>query len=316
MSTKLRLTRAARAAAAALMLTAAAAHTERALAQSGEAKPEGGQTAAAETLKEYAGDTVLATVGDKTITLADLIAARRNLPPQAQGQPDAVLFDGLLDQLISRELFAQQGEAQKLGEDPNIQKQLAEIKRELVGREFLERTLAKAREGVSEEDAKKRYEEEIAKLPKTEEVRARHILVKTEDEAKAIKAELDGGADFAELAKEKSTGPSKVQGGDLGFFTKERMVPEFSTAAFALEKGQVSDPVKTAFGWHVIKVEEKRTQEPPKFEDVKERLVEAMARENVQAELTKLREASVKSADKRPPVSAIREDALAPADAQ
>jgi peptidyl-prolyl cis-trans isomerase C len=113
---------------------------------------------------------------------------------------------------------------------------------------------------VSDADIKARYEQEIAAVPPEEEISARHILLETEEAAKAVIAELDAGKDFAELAKEKSTGPSAAQGGDLGFFTKGRMVPEFEAAAFdALTPGEYGkEPVKTQFGWHVIKVEERR----------------------------------------------------------
>ena len=124
-------------------------------------------------------------------------------------------------------------------------------------------------EAVTDDEVKARYEKEIAALPPQEEVHARHILVKTEDEAKAVIAALDGGKDFAELAKEKSSDPSKSEGGDLGYFKKGQMVPEFEAAAFALEKGQYTKtPVKSQFGFHVIKVEDKRTAAPPPLEQV------------------------------------------------
>src|SRR4029077_2971553 len=123
-----------------------------------------------------------------------------------------------------------------------------------------------------------------------EEVHARHILVPTEDEAKAILAQLKGGTDFATLAKEKSKDPGSAEGGDLGFFAKEQMVPEFAEVAFKLDKGQLSDPVKTQFGWHVIKVEDKRVKPAPTFEEVKGQ-IETYVTRRAQAELvTKLRE--------------------------
>lgn len=290
---------------AALLAAGLALFAAPALAQTGEAAP-----AEPETLTEYDASTVLATVGEVQITLGDLIAARQELPPQTQGQPDAVLFEGLLDQLVSRELFSQQGEAQNLGDTPQVEAELAAIKRELVGRAYLETTLQKASEGITDEAARARYEEELGRLTPEEEVRARHILVETEEEAQAIKAEADAGADFATLAEEKSTGPSKARGGDLGFFTRERMVPEFSEAAFALEVGEISEPVKSAFGWHVIKLEERRTPEPAPFEAVREQLIEAMAREAAQTELTKVRDEVVVDAEIRPPFAAIREDGL------
>ena len=116
---------------------------------------------------------------------------------------------------------------------------------------------------------KKVYEEAVKQITGEQEVHARHILVETEDEAKAVKAELDKGADFAELAKKKSKDPGSADGGDLGYFTKEQMVPEFSAVAFTLEQGKISDPVKSQFGWHIIKVEEKRNRKAPDFEQVK-----------------------------------------------
>jgi peptidyl-prolyl cis-trans isomerase C len=116
---------------------------------------------------------------------------------------------------------------------------------------------------------KKVYDDAAKQISGEQEVHARHILVETEDEAKAIKAELDKGADFAELAKKKSKDPGASDGGDLGFFTKEQMVPEFSDVAFKLNPGQISDPVKSQFGWHIIKVEEKRNRKPPEFDQVK-----------------------------------------------
>jgi peptidyl-prolyl cis-trans isomerase C len=122
---------------------------------------------------------------------------------------------------------------------------------------------------MSASDIKARYDKEVAATPPEEEISARHILVETEEEAKALITELDAGKDFAELAKEKSTGPSAGQGGDLGFFTKGRMVPEFEAAAFEITPGEYGkEPVKTQFGWHVIKVEERRETAPPAFEEV------------------------------------------------
>jgi peptidyl-prolyl cis-trans isomerase C len=117
-----------------------------------------------------------------------------------------------------------------------------------------------------------------------EEVHARHILVASEDEAKAIVAQLKGGADFAAIAKEKSKDPGAANGGDLGYFTKDQMVPEFAEAAFKLDKGQISDPVHTQFGWHIIKVEDKRTKPTPSFDQVKGQ-IENFVAHRAQAEL-------------------------------
>ena len=152
---------------------------------------------------------------------------------------------------------------------------------------------------VTDDAMKKVYEEATKQVSGEKEVRARHILVPTEEEAKAIKAELEKGADFAKLAKEKSKDPGAADGGDLGFFTKEQMVPEFSAVAFALEPGKISDPVKSQFGWHVIKVEEKRDRKPPDFEQVKGQIQTFVLRKAQADYVTKLRsEAKVERLDK------------------
>jgi peptidyl-prolyl cis-trans isomerase C len=136
------------------------------------------------------------------------------------------------------------------------------------------------------------YDDAVKQMTGEQEVHARHILVPTEDEAKAIEAELKKGADFATLAKEKSKDPGAAEGGDLGYFTKDQMVPEFSEVAFKLDKGQISDPVHTQFGWHIIKVEDKRTKPTPTFDEVKSQL-ENYVTHRAQAELVgKLRSAA------------------------
>src|SRR5204863_2536981 len=147
-----------------------------------------------------------------------------------------------------------------------------------------------------------------------QEVHARHILVETEDEAKAIEAELKKGADFAELAKKESKDPGASDGGDLGFFTKDQMVPEFSTVAFALEPGKISDPVKTQFGWHVIKVEEKRARKAPDFEQVKPQIETYVTRKAQADYVAKLRQAAkVERLDKPEDAAAKPDAAKAPA---
>jgi peptidyl-prolyl cis-trans isomerase C len=137
---------------------------------------------------------------------------------------------------------------------------------------------------MTDDSMHKIYDEAIKQTPNEEEVHARHILVPTEGEAKDIEAQLKKGGDFAALAKEKSKDPGAADGGDLGYFTKEQMVPEFAEAAFKLEKGQTSDPVKTQFGWHIIKLEDKRIKPTPTFDQVKGQLQSYVAR-RAQAEL-------------------------------
>ena len=149
---------------------------------------------------------------------------------------------------------------------------------------------AEAKAAVTDDAMKKVYAEATKQMGEEQEVHARHILVETEDEAKAVLADLKKGGDFAAIAKEKSKDPgSKESGGDLGYFTKDQMVPEFAEVAFKLDKGQLSDPVKTQFGWHVIKVEDKRNQPVPEFDKVKEQIETYVVRK-AQADLvTKLR---------------------------
>jgi peptidyl-prolyl cis-trans isomerase C len=161
---------------------------------------------------------------------------------------------------------------------------------------------------------RKVYDEAVGQMSKEPEVRARHILVESEDEAKAVLAELKKGADFAELAKTKSKDPGSADGGDLGYFTKDQMVPEFSEVAFKMDKGALSDPVKSQFGWHIIKVEDKRAKPAPEFEKVKDQ-VETYVVRKAQAELvTKLREqAKVERLDK-PAAAPAEKPADQPAD--
>jgi peptidyl-prolyl cis-trans isomerase C len=148
---------------------------------------------------------------------------------------------------------------------------------------------SEAKAAINDAAMKKVYDEAIGQMKKEPEVRARHILVETEDEAKAVVAELKKGADFAELAKTKSKDPGSADGGDLGYFTKDQMVPEFSEVAFKLDKGQLSDPVKSQFGWHVIKVEDKRERQPPEFDKVKDQLESYLVRRSQAELITKLR---------------------------
>ena len=148
---------------------------------------------------------------------------------------------------------------------------------------------------------KKVYDEAVKQMGNEQEVRARHILVPTEDEAKAVLAEVKKGTDFAELARQKSKDPgATAEGGDLGYFGKEQMVPEFAEVAFKLDKGQVSDPVKTQFGWHIIKVEDKRTKPVPEFDKVKDQIETYVTRKAQADYIHKLQEtAKIERLDKK-----------------
>jgi len=211
-------------------------------------------------------DAVVAKVGNLEITQSELDLAVANLDPQLSQLPDEQKKVAALSGAIDVKLLAGNAEGEGLKDDAEFKKRMAFIAdRELHNLYFKKHVV----DAVTDDEVKARYEKEIAALPKQEEVRARHILVKSEDEAKAIIADLDAGQDFVELAKAKSTDPNKSEGGDLGYFTKGRMVPEFEEAAFAMEKGSYSKtPVKTQFGFHVIKLEDKRDAAPPTYETV------------------------------------------------
>ncbi|WP_416797109.1 peptidylprolyl isomerase [Ciceribacter azotifigens] len=225
----------------------------------------------------FAEDALVAKVGNLEIRQSELDIALANLDPQLSQLPDEQKKVAALSSAIDVKLLAGNATAEGLKDDPAYQQRMQFIaERELHNLYFKKHVV----DAVTDDEVKARYEKEIAALPKQEEVRARHILVKTEDEAKAVIAELDKGKDFVELAKEKSTDPNKSEGGDLGYFTKGRMVPEFEQAAFAMEKGTYSKtPVKTQFGFHVIKVEDKRDAPPPAYDDVSQQVRQLVMRD-------------------------------------
>ena len=224
-----------------------------------------------------AQDPVVAKIDGVEITKSDLDLAIGNLDPQLAQLPEDQKKLAALSTIIDSKVIAEKARAEKLDETEDFKARLEFIlDRELHNTYFKKHVV----DVVTDADIKARYDKEVAALPPVEEVRARHILVKTEDEAKAVIKELGEGKDFAELAKVKSTDPNKSDGGDLGYFKKGMMVPEFETAVFAMNKGDVSkEPVKTQFGFHVIKVEDKRVAPPPPFEQVKEQVKQIVMRD-------------------------------------
>lgn len=209
-------------------------------------------------------DPVVATVDGSSIHMFDLAIALEQLPPQYRNTPLQQIFGPLLQQMIQRRLVALAAEKDNIANDPQIQRRIAFARDEILAQAYMGRLVGAK---VTPETVKARYEAELATAPRNEEVRARHILVGSLEEAEAVLVELRGGAEFAEVAKQRSTGPTGVKGGDLGFFAKGDMVPEFANAAFAMAPGEVSEPVKTQFGWHVIKLEERRASEPASLEE-------------------------------------------------
>lgn len=227
-------------------------------------------------------DTVIARVNGEEITLGHMIATRATLPQQYQQLPADVLYNAILDQLIQQTSLVQT----RTGDiSRQVRIQIENEQRSLLAAEVIEEIMTAA---GGDAKVKAAYDAKYADGFGGDEFRAAHILVETEEEAMAIKAELDKGADFAELAKEKSTGPSGPGGGDLGWFGLGAMVPEFEAAIVTLEPGQVSDPVKTQFGWHVISLNEKRQSKAPEFESVREELAAQLQQEAVEAQIEEL----------------------------
>ena len=211
-------------------------------------------------------ETVVATVGGAPITEADLGFAAEDLTQELSQMPPEQRKPFLLRVLIDMKVMAQAGKDAGMADTPLFQQRLDYLEDRALRRAFFAETIANA---VTEEAVRAEYDQYVAEFEPQDEIRARHILVAEEDEANAIKAELDGGADFAALAQEESIDPGAANGGDLGFFGKGMMVAPFEDAAFALtDIGQISDPVQSQFGWHVIKLEEKRQSAPPTFEQV------------------------------------------------
>jgi peptidyl-prolyl cis-trans isomerase C len=251
--------------------------------------------------KDQGPDPVIARANGVEIRQSDLALAAEeigsNMPQMPPDQKRQYLVTYLADIVV----LAQAAEQQKLPDRDDVKHRI-QFERNKV---LMETLLQNAGEAAQTDDAMhKVYDDAIKQMPPEEEIHARHILVPTEDEAKAIEAELKKGADFATLAKEKSKDPGAADGGDLGYFTKDQMVPEFSEAAFKLDKGQISDPVKTQFGWHIIKLEDKRTKPTPSFDEVKSQISTYVAH-RAQAELVdKLRKtANIERLD-QPPAAA------------
>ncbi len=231
-------------------------------------------------------DTVVATVNDTEITLGHMLVARATLPQQYQQLPDDVLFKGILDQLVQQTALADSFTGEL---PPRVTLSIENETRSLTAGEAIEGVMA---EDVSDEELQAAYDAQYKDAEPEQEFNASHILVETKEEADAIKSELDGGADFAEVAKEKSTGPSGPGGGSLGWFGPGMMVPAFEEAVAGMEAGSVSDPVETQFGWHVIKLNETRTAEAPALEDVREELETQVRQTKVQTAIEIITEAA------------------------
>jgi peptidyl-prolyl cis-trans isomerase C len=263
-------------------------------------------------------DPLIAKVNGTEIHQSDMAAAEEEagqIPPMSPEAKQDYLVQFMADMI----LVAKVAEDKKMGDTAEFKKHLDFARKKLLMSDFLQAT---AKEALTDDAMHKVYDEAVKQMGQEQEVHARHILIRAaagdenasnaaEDKIKAIIARLKKGEDFETVAKEVTEDPSgKANGGDLGYFSKEQMVPEFSNVAFKLEKGQISEPVKTQFGWHVLKVEDKRVKPTPKFEDVKPQIEQYVARK-AQAELVqKLRaEAKIEKMYKtEPPAAPVEPD--------
>lgn len=221
------------------------------------------------------GSKVAATVNGETITEADVTLALEDLAGQVPNLPPDRQRQVALDFLIEVKVAAQAAKSEKFEDTDDFKRKMAYARERILMERLLNKTGEKA---ASDAAVKAYYDEQVKLLKPMEEVRARHILVEGEEDAKKIHARVKGGEDFSKIAAEASKDPgSGKEGGDLGFFTKEQMVKEFADAAYALKVGEISVPVKSQFGWHIIKLEERRNRPVPAFDTVKDRLAQALS---------------------------------------
>ena len=216
-----------------------------------------------------------------------MIHAMNELPPEIQSQPFMSYYEDLLERVIDIKLFAQEGKKMKLDEEPSVRAAIDFVIEKVLMQAFLSKYV---QENIKEENLRASYNNFIADETSREEIKASHILMDTESEAIDVINMLNDGDDFAELAKNKSTGPSGPSGGDLGWFKRGQMVPPFEKAAFSLNKNEITQrPVQTQFGWHVIKIFDKRIPEAPSYENMKSKLIQDLERKIVSKKIQDLR---------------------------
>ena len=230
---------------------------------------------------------IVANVNNEDISLETMIHAMNELPPEIQSQPFMSYYEDLLERVIDIKLFAQEGKKMKLNEEPSVRAAIDFVIEKVLMQAYLSKYV---QENIKEENLKASYNNFIADETSREEIKASHILMDTESEAIDVINMLNDGDDFAELAKNKSTGPSGPSGGDLGWFKRGQMVPPFEKAAFSLNKNEITQrPVQTQFGWHVIKIFDKRIPEAPSYESMKNKLIQDLERKIVSKKIQDLR---------------------------
>jgi peptidyl-prolyl cis-trans isomerase C len=234
-------------------------------------------------------DTVVARVNGIDIRESDLALAEEDLGAEMANAPTEAKRDHLISYLADIIMVTQVADKNKVADNPDFKRRLAFLRNKLLmGFELQDQT----KTALNDEAMHQAYEEAVQSMRGQEEVHARHILVESEDEAKVVLDQLKAGGDFAALAKEKSKDPGGSDGGDLGYFTKDQMVPEFAEVAFKMYPGQLSNPVKTQFGWHIIKVEDKRTKQAPEFNRVKDQIETFLTRKAQTEFISKLRKSA------------------------
>jgi peptidyl-prolyl cis-trans isomerase C len=233
-----------------------------------------------------APETPVAKVNGQDITEAEIKFAEGEIGQELAGIPDENRRRVLVEYLVEAHLMADAAEKAELAKGDEFEQRLKYYRLRALRDAYFEKQV---RDSVPEAEAKALYDEKIKSMPAQEEVRASHILVKTQDEAKKVAEELKGGGEFAELAKKYSQDRGGAAGGDLGYFSRGQMVKEFEDAAFAMEKGKLSDPIETQFGWHILKVEDKRNRQPPSFEEVKEQITTSLVQTKLRGSVQELR---------------------------
>ncbi len=263
---------------------------------------------------DRAGDEVAARVNGTTIYASDVAreAAAQKLIQVGDPLPkDSKIYKQVLDNLVDQRLLALEAVRRELDRSSEAKRRLQAARERILGNILVENVVSQA---VTDDAVRRMYDEQAKLSPPEEEVKARHILVKTKKEAEAIEKALAGGADFAKLAKEKSLDPgSRLRGGDLGYFTHDAMVAPFADAAFALKKGEISPPVQTQFGWHIIKLEDRRKQKAPSFDEMRPRIVRFMTFDEIQKLISQLRLAAIIERDDEKADNADADKATPPA---
>jgi len=225
------------------------------------------QTGTAETTTD---DIVVARVDGDAVYFSDLMVAYSQLPEQAQQMGMETVYPFLLDRVIDEKILGIAAAKAVAPDDPEVKEQIEQFRERVTMQIYFSRQLE---EKVTEERILAGYDQYVKDNPPTEELHARHILLETEEMAREVLSEIQGGKDFAEAAKEHSTGPSGPNGGDLGYFAADAMVKPFSDAAYAMQAGEISaEPVQTEFGWHLIRVEDRRESPQPALEEMREQI--------------------------------------------